>query len=350
MKKFFKLRNVIIIIIIIAVIFVIFYNKQVKAQTQGKIPTKYSEKTQTVTKAVRQDLANSITISGSIDAQEKTELRFQSSGQLAWIKAKAGDSVKKWQSLAGLDQTQLRKQLELDANNFLTTRTNFDDTNKDYKDSILTDEVRNVVKRNQYTLNNSILNYELQEITLKYAILTSPINGVITNVEQPVSGVNVTPANASISIINPETIYFRSKIDQEDVNKIKVGTQASLKIDSYSDEKINSKVTYIAFTPISGESSTVYQVKFEIPTTNKNSDLKYRIGMDGDAKIILSESKNAITLPIEAIYDDNGTKYVLIKTDDNKIVKRDIKTGIESDTDVEITEGLTDNESVIIKK
>ena len=349
MKKFFKLRNIIIIVIIIAIVCAIFYNKQVKAETQGKIPTKYSEKYQTVVKVSRQDLADAITISGSIDAQEKAELRFQGSGQLSWIKAKEGDSVKKWQALAGLDPRQLQKQLELDANNFLTTRTNFDDTSKDYKDSILTDEVRNAIKRNQYTLNNSILNYELQEISLKYATLTSPINGIITNVEQPVSGINITPANASISIINPQTIYFRSKIDQEDVNKIKVGTQAVLKIDSYSDEKIDSKITYIAFTPTAGESSTVYQVKFEIPNV-KNADLKYRIGMDGDAKIIMSESKNALTLPLEAIYDDNGTKYVLVKTDDNKIIKRNIKTGIESDTDVEIKEGLTDNESVIIKK
>lgn len=349
MKKFFKLRNVIIIIIIIAIISVVFYNKQVKAQTQGKFPTKYSEKTQTVTKVARQDLINSITISGYIDAQEKAELRFQTSGQLAWIKAREGDSVKKWQALAGLDSRQLKKQLELDANNFLTTRTNFDDTTKDYKDSILTDEIRNTLKRNQNTLNNSILNYELQEITLKYATLTSPINGIITNVEQPVSGINVTPANASISIINPETIYFRSKIDQEDVNKIKVGTPANLKIDTYSDEKIESKVAFIAFTPITGESSTVYQVKFDIPNI-KNADLKYRLGMDGDAKIILSESKNALTLPLEAVYEDNGIKYVLVKTDDNKIIKKNVKTGIESDTDIEITEGLTDNESVIIKK
>ena len=349
MKKFFKVRNIIIITIIISVISGIIYFQQAQAK-EAKTPTKYNEKTQTVVKAVRQDIADSITISGSVDAEEKAELRFQSSGQLAWIKAKTGDKVKKWQALAGLDQRQLKKQLELDANNFLTARTNFDDTVKDYRDSILTDEVRNALKRNQNTLNNSILNYELQEITLRYATLTSPISGVITNVEQPVSGINITPANASISIINPETIYFRSKIDQEDVNKIKLGTIANLKIDSYPEEKIESKITYIAFTPVAGESSTVYQVKFNLPTDNKNADLKYRIGMDGDAKIILSESKNAITLPIEAIYNEGDSKYVLVKTSDNKIIKKDIKTGIESETDVEITQGLTDNESVIIKK
>ena len=67
-------------------------------------------------------------------------------------------------------------------------------------------------------------------------------------------------------------------------------------------------------------------------------------------KLFYLEVKNVLTLPLEAIYHDNGIKYVLVKTDDNKIIKKEIKTGIESDTDVEITEGLNDNESVIIKK
>lgn len=350
MKKFITVKNIIIALVVVLAAFGIFKSRQASAEAKALVPKKYNEKTQEIVKPVRKDISNSITISGSIDAEEKSELRFQGSGQLAWIKAKAGDRVKKWQALAGLDTRALKKQLEQDANNFLTARTNFDDTVVDYKDTILSDEVRNVLKRNQNTLNNSVINYELGEIALKYSTLASPINGIITNVEQPVSGVNVTPANASISIINPQTVYLRSKIDQEDVNKVKVGTPAIVKIDSYSDELIESKITYIAFTPVAGESSTVYQVKFELPVGDKNNDLKYRIGMDGDAKIILSEVKNVLTLPFEAINSDENSKYVLVKTDDNKIIKKEVKTGIESDTEIEILEGLTDNDSVIIKK
>ena len=290
MKKIFTIKNIIIFIIIILVGFLIFKNRQAANESNAQIPSKYNPKTQTIIKATRQDLVNSITISGSVDAEEKAELKFQTSGQLAWVGVKVGDNVKKYQSVASLNKEILKKQLEIDFNNYKTTASTFYDTNDEYKDSVITTELRRILDRSQNTLNNSVANYELGDLAIKYSNLISPISGIVVAVDQPNSGVNISSANSIVSIINPQSIYFRSKIDQEDVNKIKVGIPASVKIDSYSDELINSKVTNIAFTPITGESSTVYQVKFELNTTDKNSNLKYRIGMDGDAKIILSRS------------------------------------------------------------
>ena len=330
--------------------FLIFKNHQATNEANAQIPSKYNPKTQTIVKTNRQDLANSITISGSVDAEEKAELKFQTSGQLAWIGVKVGDNVKKYQSVASLNKEILKKQLEIDFNNYKSAASTFYDTTDQYKDSVITTELRRILDRSQNTLNNSVVNYELGDLAIKYSNLISPISGVVVAVDQPNSGINISSANNIVSIINPQSIYFRSKIDQEDVNKIKIGIPAILKIDTYSNEFIDSKVTNIAFTPIVGESSTVYQVKFELNPSDKNTNLKYRIGMDGDAKIILSEVKNVVTLPLEAIYTDNEIHYVLVKTDDNKIIKKEIKTGIESDTDVEIIEGLNDNESVIIKK
>lgn len=354
MKKFLKLRNIIIVLILALIAFGYFHNKQVKAEAAAKFPTKYNSKTQTIVTSKKQDIESGITLSGSIDAEEKAQLAFQTSGQLSWIGVKPGDQVKKWQAVAQLDQRILKKQLEQDLNNYLTTKSTFDDTQAQYKNIkekyLLTDDMKRILDRTQNTLNNSVSNYEIGELTLKYATLISPIKGVVTDVQQPVSGVNINPGNASISIINPESIYLRSKIDQEDVNKIKVGDKAILKIDSFSDEKIDSEITYIAFTPVAGEASTVYQVKFKLPVNGKNQDLKYRLGMDGDATIVLSQAKNVITAPIEAIIEDEGKKFVLVKTTDNKIIKKEITTGIENDTDIEIKQGLTDNEQLIIKK
>lgn len=350
MKKIFKIKNIIIFIIVAIIAFLIISGRMASKEAKAEIPSKYNPKTQTLVKSTRQDISESIIISGSVDAEEKAELKFQTSGQLSWIGVKVGDKVKKYQSIASLNKDQLKKQLEISYNNYKNSINDFKDTSDDYKDTIITDEIRRVLDRSQNSLNNSVASYELTDLSIKYSNLFSPIAGIVVSVDQPNAGVNVSPANNIASIINPQSVYFRSKIDQEDVNKIKVGISAKVKIDSYPEESIDSKVTNISFTPIIGESSTVYQVKFELNSDNKNSDLKYRLGMDGDAKIILSEAKNVITLPLEAVYSKNDSKYVLVKTDDNKIIKKDVKTGIESDIEIEITEGLNDNESVIIKK
>jgi RND family efflux transporter MFP subunit len=349
--SFFKkhLKKIIIISIVLLVSGFGVYRANAKTKT-SEIP-KFDVKKDTVITPQKETIKDEITLAGSVDALLQSDLRFQTSGQLAWVGVKVGDKVKKYQAIASLNKDILKKQLQTDFNNYRSALATFDDTQDDYKtqkDNLtLTDDMKRLLVRSQNTLDNAVINYELQDLTLKYATLTSPINGVVVNIDQPANGVNVTPASASFYIIDPTSIYFKANIDQEDVTKIKVGDIATIKLDSFSDQTFDSKITYISFTPVTGESNTVYQVRFELPV--KNEDQLYRLGMDGDVSISLKQVDNALTLPIEALHQENGQNYVLIK-DNEKIIKKEIKTGIETDTKVEILEGITENDQVIITK
>ncbi len=59
----------------------------------------------------RGDLKQELTVSGQIQASEHVILRFQTSGQLTWVGVKEGDYVKKYQTVAALDQRELQKNL-----------------------------------------------------------------------------------------------------------------------------------------------------------------------------------------------------------------------------------------------
>lgn len=207
-----------------------------------------------------------------------------------------------------------------------------------------------ILVRSQNTLGNSVINYELQDLAIKYATLYSPVSGIVVAIDQPNSGVNVTPASATFSIIDPTSIYFKAQIDQEDVNRIKIGDKTTINLDSYPQDNIESEISYISFVPISGQTSTVYEIRFKLNGAD-NKELKYRLGMDGDALISLKEVTNALTLPVEAINQDENQVYVFIKpTNETKLAKKYITTGIETDTEVEILEGLTENDQVVISK
>ncbi len=350
MKKFFSIRNIIIIIVIALLIGFSVYKANASTKTTS-IPTKFDAKKDTVVTPQKETIKDEITLAGSVDALLQSELRFQTSGQLSWVGVKVGDKVKKYQAIASLNKDILKKQLQSDFNNYRSALATFDDTQdnlKTEKDNLtLTDDMKRILVRSQNTLDNAVINYELQDLTLKYATLTSPINGVVVNIDQPANGVNVTPSSASFYIIDPTSIYFKANIDQEDVPKIKVGDIATIKLDSFPNETFDSKITYVSFTPVTGESNTVYQVRFELPV--KNEDQLYRLGMDGDVSISLKQVDNALTLPIETLHQENGQNYVLVK-ENEKIVKKEVKTGIETDTKVEILEGITENDQVIITK
>lgn len=347
-----NLKKIIIILIVVAISGIGLY--RVSAKDKPKEIPKFDAKKESIVTPKRETIKEEITLTGSIDAATKSNLQFKTSGQLAWVGVKVGDKVKKYQAIASLNKEELKKGLEADFNSYRSALATFDDVQDKYKyekdNLILTDEMKRILVRSQNTLGNSVIAYELQDLAIKYATLYSPISGVVVAIDQPNSGVNITPASATFSIIDPMSIYFKAQIDQEDVTRVKIGDKTTIVLDSFPEKEFVSEVTYISFTPVSGQTSTVYEIRFKLDS-DSNQDLKYRIGMDGDALISLKEIPNSLTLPIEAIRQDEDQPYVFVKPNDNQpLIKKTIKTGIETDTTVEILEGLSENDQVVVSK
>ena len=345
-KKHLKLSLTLVAIIFVSILFAVRVNSAPKEN-----PT-FNTKTETLVTPEIKTIRDEITLTGSVDALSKSELQFQTSGQLAWVGVKVGDSVKKYQAIASLNKDILKKQLQADFNSYRSALATFDDTQDDYKDEkdnlTLTDEMKRILVRAQNTLDNSVINYEIQDLAIKYATLITPINGVVVDIDQPNSGINVTPSTARFTIIDPTSIYFKAQIDQEDVTNIKVRDKANIILDSYPNETYESEITYISFVPVSGQTSTVYEVHFQLP---ENDNLKYRLGMDGDVKILLKESNNSLVIPTDSVHYDNDKTYVYVKSpENNNSIKTYITTGIETDDSVEVLEGLTQNDQIIIAK
>ena len=61
--------------------------------------------------------------------------------------------------------------------------------------------------------------------------------------------------------------------------------------------------------------------------------------MNGDARIILTEAKDVLTLPLEAVIDGQ----VLLPTDE----KKQVEVGIEGEEAVEIKSGLNEGDKVV---
>jgi HlyD family secretion protein len=345
MNFFSKYKNKLIIGIIIIIALFIGINR-VQAQ-KAKDPTILNTKKDIVVTSENKTIKSELTLAGSVSANDIANLRFQNSGKLVWVGVKVGDRVKKYQAIASLDKEQLRKSLQTQFNNYRSNLSQFWDKQDEYKDTIITDTVQRILDRTQYSLDNTVIAYEISDMAIREATLYSPIAGVVTSVEQPLTGTNITPATATFTIINPESVYFKSEIDQAEVTKISVGQKATIKIDAFPDAVFESEITYISFIPVAGQTSTVYEIRFKLPVDNKN--LNYRLGMDGDALITLEQQDNALTIPLDALNDDNGKSFVWVKGEKD-LVKKYVITGIENDTEVQILEGLNSNDSVVIKK
>ncbi|MBM3283395.1 efflux RND transporter periplasmic adaptor subunit [Candidatus Gottesmanbacteria bacterium] len=302
------------------------------------------EKKQETAKVKRGTLEEKLTISGTIDVEEMATLRFQTSGRLTWVGVKEGDYVKKYQAIASLDQREVRKTLEKYLNTYSSERRDFDQTIiDDYKDKVITDAIKRAKEKAQFDLNSAVLDVELKNLAIEFSNLWTPIEGIVTKILAPYAGVNITPATAEFEIVNPKTVYFSANADQTEVVKLAEGKQGELVLDAYPDATVNGSIKTISFIPKSGETGTVYSVKFVF--WEDNSTYKYRIGMGGDLTFILERKEDVLYLPIKFVKSEDGKKYVQVKQG-NKMEKVTVEVGMETDNNIEITSGIKVNDKV----
>lgn len=335
MLNFLKRRWYFIIIILIIIAGGYYFQKTTKEK-------KEKEEMYTVK---RQDLKDVLTISGEIDAEEKANLRFKASGKLTWVGVKVGDYVEKYQGIASLDQIELKKNMQKSLNTYVQKRDDYDQSEDDYDPELeersVGDEYVRLIRAEQMDLNNAVLDVELQDISIKYSYLYTPIEGMVIGVEAPNAGVNITPATANFDIINPNTLYFSAIVDQTEVVKLKEGLSAKLILDSYPDKELKVDIYFISFIPKTGETGTVYEVKLKMNDTNE--DYKYKMGMTGDATFKLKEIKNVIAVPSSYIKGEGDKQYVYVDKDAKK-QKVIVKTGLEIDNMIEIKQGLVEGD------
>lgn len=339
MVKFLKKRWYLVLIIFLVVGF-IFYKNSSAATAKDKVSS-YIIK--------REDLKEVLTLSGEIDAEEKATLKFQTSGRLTWVGVKEGDYVKKYQVLASLDQRDIKNRLTKYLNTFSISRNTFEQTkddnwNKQYDLSEnIRKEAERVLKNNQFNLENAVLDVEYQNLSLEYASLWTPIEGIVTHVSVPFAGVNITPAGADFEVVNPKTLFFSVAAEQGDVINLKEGDTGDISFDAYPEQKFKATINYISFSPKTGETGTVYELRLKLDEQAQKLPLK--LAMSGDVDFLTKQEKNVLSAPSSFIKKDSKGDYVFVGTPDKK-VKKYIDISQEIDGKFVITNGLQEKEII----
>jgi multidrug efflux pump subunit AcrA (membrane-fusion protein) len=149
----------------------------------------------TFIKPQQENLVKTLDISGVVDAKEKARLRFASGGKVVFLGAQQGDMITKGQTIATIDRATLQKQIEQDLNNYMSERLDFEQNKDDTRDNVLDTELQRDNQKSQLTLNNQVLNVEIQNIAIRNTVLSSPFAGILTVSPTAVSGVQLLPSD-----------------------------------------------------------------------------------------------------------------------------------------------------------
>ena len=324
-------RNKIILgLVILVVLFLVFRGRQ------KPVELKYAS-------VQRNNIYSQVSASGILNGKKSVSLHFNSAGKLNYLAVGNGDIVSKGQVIATLDNTQQSVALQQALNNRRNTQANVDyihDTVKDHsgdetfsqKATRTTAEVAN---------DNAYDSVRSAQRALQDTIIYSPISGIIVNQGSITVGQNVTPNDLIGQVVDFSEKAFDATIDESDIGQIQIGQNAKVTLNAYGDTEFNGKVTEIKPTTVTDSTGAItVTVKIQID----DSRITNIYGLNGNANIITRAKENVLIIPQDALIDDS---HVYIKDSKGKPEKREIQTGIKSDTDVEILSGLNEGDQVV---
>lgn len=176
--------------------------------------------------------------------------------------------------------------------------------------------------------------------------IKSDINGVVTSINGTVGGY-ASPQMQSPLIVVEDTsnLQVELNVNQYDVSSLKVGQDVTV---SFNGTETEGKVYSIAPTAVKtvSQSGTDTVTKVVVKLDNISSIL--RIGYDVDISVKTGEKKNVLKVPAEAIITDKENKDKVYINDNGIARLKEIKTGMQSDIEVEVVEGIKADDMVIL--
>lgn len=187
-------------------------------------------------------------------------------------------------------------------------------------------------------LEQAQASYDTVSSTLNKLTLIAPTDGIITAKSFNV-GEMATQQKAAFTISSPNTLQVDLNVTEADLSKFSVGKDVDVTV---NDKKVTGTVKYVPAV-VSG-STSLYDVQILID--NAQNDLK--AGMSAEVSVSIEKEDTAITVPKKAVFEENGKRYVYLADSDNKAVKTEVTTGIETSTTIEIKSGVNKSDTVVI--
>ncbi|MDR4946828.1 efflux RND transporter periplasmic adaptor subunit [Neobacillus cucumis] len=216
-------------------------------------------------------------------------------------------------------------------------------TSQDIMSTFNNDEIDEVLVKTGEQVNKGD---ELITFTDGSDPITAPATGKITSVSVS-AGDSVTSGEVVAHVTDYSGLQTAVQIDELDISKIQKGQTVNLKVSAFPDEKYTGKVTDISKEGTSSNGISTFTVTI---TIDKIANLK--VGMSVEASILTESKQNVIYVPLDAVHSSNGKKYVNVvsSVDTSNTTKKTVTTGIANEDYVEITEGLSAGDTVLLPK
>jgi len=175
-----------------------------------------------------------------------------------------------------------------------------------------------------------------------YSVSTvrSTIAGTVLSVPLHV-GDKVTTQTPLAVIGNLDEMMIQTYIPEKYISGLIPGLLAEVSFDALPGETFQGRISEIS--PVMDVTTRTLSVKLNLI----KRDGRIRPGMFASMKLITKESRNTLSIPSQALLSYYGEPSVYVIAGESSAERRIVKTGLSTDEEVEITEGLSEGDLVI---
>lgn len=198
--------------------------------------------------------------------------------------------------------------------------------------------------KTQYSADKEMASLTYQETEEDYNQakegIVADFTGIITECSA-VEGSTVAGGTALMTLASSENVKVSFNASKYDIQKLELGQKADVTISGRVYEGEISKINRMA----SENSSNTPMVGVEVHLLNPDDNII--LGIDAKLVVYTKKAENALLIPVEAINADKEGDFLYV-AENGVAVRKPIVCGVSTDTYTEVTEGITEEDLVIV--
>lgn len=387
-------RKTLIIILVVAVVLIAALIGGKKAGLFGKTGEFKPVETQEIALA---SVVETVAATGKIQPETEVKISSEVSGEIIELPVVEGQQVEKGDLLVRINpdliqsaltqaqaslqnvkanQAQSEAALKVAKANYERNQKLFEKgviSRSEWDQSISDYEIAQAnVKSAFYNVQSAAANVNQSRDNLSRTSIYAPISGTISKLDvelgERVVGTQQMAGTEMMRVADLGNMEVEVDVNENDIVKINIGDSTRVEVDAYLKKRFKGEVTEIANSAesnLTADQVTNFKVKVRILEESYKDLVEgkfeayspFRPGMTATVDIITNRVDDAISVPISAIVIKNDTtattgfgtsqyEAVFVKIGDKASLKR-IKTGIQDDSNIVVSEGLETGDEVI---
>jgi membrane fusion protein, multidrug efflux system len=304
--------------------------KEAKALADSAIPVE-------VAKPVRGEMLAMYSGTATLDAEADAEIIAKVGGEVRRLLVEEGDRVKSGQLLAVLDDRQLRLQAAQTRAALAKAERDFNRQVELHQKGLVSAGAFEGLK---YDLDNQRAADDLASLSLSYSEIRAPFAGIVS-ARHVKLGQEIAVGTSMFRVTDPTPLKAAVYVPERELARLKIGQAASISVDALAGRAFPAIVKLVS--PTVDAATATFKVTLEV--NDPKSDLKP--GMFSRVGIVFERRTDALTIPRIALLDTDGTSNVFVVTA-GKAEQRAIKTGLSNAGKLEVIEGLTGAEQIVV--